>query len=91
VWASGLTNVTSLAFDSRGSLYAVQLAKDGLLNAPPDAPPVGSVVKVSRTGAHRVVADNLLAPYGIAISGHKAYVSTCSVCPGGGEVWRIAL
>ena len=31
VWASGLTNVTSLAFDSRGSLYAVQLANDGLL------------------------------------------------------------
>ncbi len=91
VWASGLTNVTSLAFDSGGSLYAVQLAKDGLLNGPPDAPPVGSLVKVSRTGAHPVVADDLVAPYGIAISGHKAYVSTCSVCPGGGEVWRIAL
>lgn len=91
VWASGLTNVTSLAFDSRGSLYAVQLAKDGLLNAPPDAPPMGSLVKVSRGSVHHTVADNLVAPYGIAIRGKDAYVSTCSVCPGGGEVWRIPL
>ena len=91
VWASGLTNVTSLAFDSRGSLYAVQLAKDGLLNTPPDEPPVGSLVKVSHGSVHRVVADNLVAPYGIAIRGRDAYVSTCAVCPGGGEVWRIAL
>ena len=91
VWASGLTNVTSLAFDSRGSLYAVQLADDGLLAAPEDAPPVGSLVKVSRTGAHKVVAGGLVAPYGVAIRGRDAYVSTCSVCPGGGEVWRISL
>jgi hypothetical protein len=91
VWASGLTNVTSLAFDSRGSLYAVQLANDGLLAAPEDAPPTGSLVKVARNGAHKVVAGELVAPYGVAIRGRDAYVSTCSVCPGGGEVWRISL
>jgi hypothetical protein len=91
VWATGLTNVTSLAFDSRGSLYAVQLADDGLLAAPEDAPPVGSLVKVARNGAHKVVAGDLEAPYGVAIRGRAAYVSTCSVCPGGGEVWRISL
>jgi hypothetical protein len=92
VWASGLTNVTSLAFDSHGSLYAVQLATDGLLNAPPDAPPMGSLVKVPRgSSAPQVVADDLVAPYGLAIRGHDAYVSTCSVCPAGGEVWRMSL
>ncbi|SDO83218.1 hypothetical protein SAMN04489867_0702 [Pedococcus dokdonensis] len=91
VWASGLTNVTSLAFDSRGALYAVQLADNGLLAGPEDAPPMGSLVKVSRHGTHRVVAGDLVAPYGVAIRGRDAYVSTCSVCPGDGEVWRVSL
>ena len=90
VWATGLTNVTSLAFDPRGHLYAVQLADTGLLAAG-DGLPSGSLLKVSRTGAHTVVADDLVAPYGVAIRGTSAYVSTCSVCPGGGEVWRFRL
>ena len=90
VWATGLTNVTSLGFDSRGHLYAVQLADTGLLAAGEELPS-GSLVKVSRTGAHTVVADDLAAPYGVAIRGSSAYVSTCSVCPGGGEVWRYRL
>lgn len=90
VWATGLTNVTSLAFDSRGRLYAVQLADTGLLAAG-DALPSGSLLKVSRSGAHTVVADDLVAPYGVAVRGSSAYVSTCSVCPGGGEVWRYRL
>jgi hypothetical protein len=91
VWATGLTNVTSLAFDSRGSLYAVQLANDGLLAVPDGQLPTGSLVKVSRTGSPKVVAGDLAAPYGVAIRGRDAYVSTCSVCPGGGEVWRVSL
>ncbi|MEO5982050.1 MAG: ScyD/ScyE family protein [Pedococcus sp.] len=90
VWATGLTNVTSLAFDSRGRLYAVQLADTGLLAAGVD-PSSGSLLKVSRTGPHTVVADGLVAPYGVAVRGSSAYVSTCSVCAGGGEVWRYRL
>ncbi|GAB3084505.1 ScyD/ScyE family protein [Pedococcus soli] len=90
VWATGLTNVTSLAFDRHGRLYAVQLADTGLL-AVGDALPSGSLLQVSRTGAHKVVADDLPAPYGLAIRDGSAYVSTCSVCPGGGEVWRYRL
>ena len=91
VWASGLTNVTSLAFDSRGRLYAVQLANDGLLNVPPGELPTGSLVKVSRSGDHTVVAGDLKAPYGVAIRGGAAYVSTCAICPDGGEVWKMHL
>ena len=68
----------------------MQLADTGLLAAG-EAPPSGSLLKVSRTGAHTVVADDLVAPYGVAIRGSSAYVSTCSVCPGGGEVWRYRL
>jgi hypothetical protein len=86
-YATGLTNVTDLAFADDGSLYAVQIAAGGLL-----AGPIGSVVKVTPGGSsHQTVAGDLFAPYGIAIAGSSAYVSTCSVCVGGGEVIRIAL
>ena len=41
-YATGLTNVTSLAFAKDGTLYAVELASNGLL-----AGPVGALVKVN--------------------------------------------
>jgi hypothetical protein len=86
-WASGLTNVTSLAFSSDGSLYAVELASGGLLTGP-----IGSLVKVTaHADHHQTVAGGLFAPYGVAIRGGSAYVTTGSVLPGGGQVIRVTL
>jgi len=89
VYASGLTNVTDLAFDGR-SLYAVQLAAEGLLNGP-----IGSVVKVKPGGAapadHSTIAGGLMAPYGIAIRNGSAYVTTNAVAKNDGQVVRIRL
>lgn len=86
VYAEGLTNVTDLAFDGR-DLYAVQIADAGLLNGP-----IGSLVKVDpKHGEHETVAGGLFAPYGVAIRKDHAYVTTCSVCPGAGEVVKIDL
>lgn len=86
-YASGLTNVTSLAFAEDGSLYAVQIAANGLLNGP-----VGSLVKITPgASTHTTVAGDLFAPYGVAIRGSSAYVTTCSVCAGGGTVIKVAL
>lgn len=76
-YATGLTNVTDLAWRGR-TLYAVQLADAGLLGGP-----VGSLVKVSTSGAHKTVAGGLFAPYGVAIKGGHAYVTVGSVAPGG--------
>ena len=77
--------MTDLAFARDGSLYAVEIASAGLLNEP-----IGSLVKVTPGGSdHEVIAGGLDAPYGVAIDRHDAYVSTCAVCPGGGEVVRI--
>jgi hypothetical protein len=87
VFATGLTNVTDLAVH-RGQLYAVQIADQGLL-AP--GMPSGSLVRVVPGGTPVTVADNLQAPYGVAIRRGKAYVTTCSVCPGGGGVVKIPL
>ncbi|MCA1782003.1 MAG: ScyD/ScyE family protein [Intrasporangiaceae bacterium] len=88
VYASGLTNVTDLAFGPGNVLYAVQLASNGLF-----AGPVGSVVAIPKGGGdgHTVVAEGLFAPYGIAIRGKMAYVTTGSVAAGGGQVVAIPL
>lgn len=86
IFARGLTNVTDLAW--RGHrLYAVQIADHGLL-AP--GVPIGSLVRV-RPGHTAMTVAHLRAPYGVAIRGGSAYVSTCTVCRGTGKVVRIQL
>jgi hypothetical protein len=35
--------------------------------------------------------DNLPAPYGVAVHNGSAYVTTCAVCKGGGQVVRFHL
>ena len=88
-WATGLTMVTDLAFGRDGSLYAVQLADEGLLAPAPS----GSVVRIPAGGgaAHQTIADNLRFPYGIAVRGGAAYVTTCATCPDEGELLRVPL
>jgi hypothetical protein len=87
VYASGLTNLTDLAFADDGSLYAVQIAANGLLSGP-----IGSLVKVNPGSTqHETIAGGLFAPYGVALRDGSAYVSTCTVCAGGGQVVKIAI
>lgn len=88
MYATGLTNVTSLEFKGN-QLYAVQLADEGLASG---GAPIGSVRKVTAGGSeHQAVVAGLFAPYGIAIRGNDAYVTTGAMIPGGGEVHRISL
>lgn len=87
VYASGLTNVTDLAFGPGGALYAVEISTLGLLNGP-----IGSLKRINPgSSQHVTVAGGLFAPYGVAFGRGGAYVSTCTVCFGGGEVLRIPL
>lgn len=91
VYASGLTNVTDLAFNGR-DLYVVQIATNGLLGEPR-----GSVVKVKPGGTvpadHTVISgpEPLIAPYGIAIRNGSAYVTTGAILAGDGKVIKIRL
>ncbi len=87
IYASGLTNVTDLAWHD-GDLYAVQIADAGLASG---GPPIGSLVRVNPGSAATTVAGGLFAPYGIAVHGDDAYVTTCAVCAGGGEVIKVPL
>jgi hypothetical protein len=87
VFASGLTNLTDLAFGPDGSLYAVEIASAGLLNGP-----IGALKRITPgSSQHTTVVGDLFAPYGVALTRSSAYVSTCAVCAGGGEVIKISL
>jgi hypothetical protein len=90
VYASGLTNVTDLTW-SHHRLYAVQISDKGLLNE--TGLPMGSLLRVHAgdNSMEDTVAGNLPAPYGVAIRHRAAYVTTCTVCAGGGTVTRIPL
>ena len=87
VYASGLTNLTDLAFGPDGSLYAVEIASTGLLNGP-----IGALKRITPgSSQHTTVVGDLFAPYGVALTASSAYVSTCAVCAGGGEVIKVSL
>jgi hypothetical protein len=58
-----------------------------LLNAP-----IGALVRITPGASqHTTVAGGLFAPYGVALTDGVAYVSTCAICIGGGEVIKIPL
>jgi hypothetical protein len=85
VYASGLTNVTDLAFAPDGSLYAVEISSNGLLTGP-----IGALVKVNPgSSQHETVLGGLFAPYSVAFGRGAAYLTTCTVCTGGGQVIKI--
>ena len=87
VYASGLNAVTDLEFASDGTLYAVELSADGLLSNSP-----GALVQVpAGSTSPTLVVGGLDAPYGLAISGHTAYVTTGSTSPGGGQVVAVPI
>ncbi|GAA2510809.1 ScyD/ScyE family protein [Winogradskya humida] len=88
VYATGLTNVIDLAFGPKGSLYALEIARNGLLSGDR----TGALIRVDPEGEHKVVASaGLTAPGGIAIRGKDAYVTNCGVCAGAGTVVKIRL
>jgi hypothetical protein len=92
VYANHLTNVTSIAFDKQGRLYAVQIANDGL--ASETGPTDGSLWRVfSKKSGKKAknLTGPLFAPYGVAIKGHHAYVSIGAVAPAVGSVIKVPL
>jgi hypothetical protein len=87
VYASGLTNVTDLAFDRGGNLYVVEFAKNGLLSG--DS--AGEVLEIGPDGTRTSLGgEGLVEPYGIAIGRHReVYVTNKSRQAGEGEVLRL--
>lgn len=99
VFASGFTNIASLAFDAAGTLYVLQIG-NGFAggDGPPLAPP-GKLIRVANDGSQTVIYDQLFYPGGLAIGKDgAAYVTNNGIVPGpmppfptGGQVLRITL
>ncbi len=87
VYAGGFTNIIDIAFGKDGSLYVLEIAKNGLLSGDW----TGALIKVRRNGRRTELASGVLtAPGGIAIGPDgNLYVTNNSIYPGTGEVIRI--
>ena len=88
IYASGFTQITDLAFGPDGSLYVLEIAT-GSLAGPPTP---GALIRVSADGTRSELAPGaLVAPTGLALGHHAAYVSNHGSEAANGEVVRIPL
>jgi sugar lactone lactonase YvrE len=92
VFKGGFTNIIDIAFDKRGRLYVLEIATEGLLNAPENELPVGRLVRVNRDGSTTTLAsEGLNAPGGFVLGHHAAYITNNSILPGAGQVVKVAI
>jgi hypothetical protein len=91
VYASGFTAIIDIAFGADGSLYVLEIAKNGLL-AGFGGDWTGALIKVSPDGTRtELVPGQLTAPGGIAIGADGyLYVTNNSIFSGIGQVLKIA-
>jgi hypothetical protein len=88
VFASGFTQITDIAFDSRGRLYVLEFGTASMLGPPSP----GALIRVSRSGRQRDLAPGKLQePTGLTISGRRAYVSNRGTDGDRGQLVRIGL
>lgn len=84
-YATGLTHVMDLAFAPDGTLWAVELAANGLLSG--DI--TGALVSIPAGGGEATVVatDGLMMPGGVAVDANgTVYVANGSQMPGGGSI-----
>ena len=91
VFAAGFTHIVDLAFGPDGSLYVLEIAKNGLLAAFNGNDWSGALIRVAPDGTRtELVPGVLTAPGGLAIGRDGAlYVTNNSIYSGIGEVIRI--
>jgi len=87
VYATGFTNIIDIAFDQRGRLVVLEIAKNGLLSGDP----TGALIRVERDGTRTEIASTgLVTPTSVAIGRDGSfYVSNKGTLAGVGEVLRI--
>ncbi len=90
VFASGFTGIIDVAFARDGSLYVVEIARNGVLAAENTGQWPGAVTRVAANGTKTTVAEGLFAPGGVAVAPDGTlYVTNKSVLKDVGEVVAI--
>ena len=91
IHAGGFTAIVDIAFGPDGSMYVLEIAKNGLLAGFILGDWTGAVIRVAPNGARTEIASaGLFAPGGLAIGNDGAlYVTNNSIFSGTGEVLRI--
>jgi sugar lactone lactonase YvrE len=91
VYAEGFTAVVDVAFGPDGSLYVLELAKNGLFDAFVFNDWTGALICVAPNGTRTEIAEGaLFAPGGVAVdSDGTLYVTNNSIFSGVGQVIRI--
>jgi hypothetical protein len=75
VYREGFTNIVDFAFDERGRLVVLEIAKNGLTD-PVDST-TGRLVRVEHNGQHTELASTGLEnPGGVAVAGHGTFYVT---------------
>jgi hypothetical protein len=82
IFASGFTNIIDIAFDSRGRLLVLEIAKNGLLNADQ----TGALIRVDRNGNQTLLASTgLTNPGGLAVVNDNTFYVTNDTAGVGGD------
>jgi len=91
VYAGGFTAVIDVAFGPDGSLYVLELAKNGLFDAFVFNDWTGALIRVAPDGTRTEIAEGALyAPGGVAVdSDGTLYVTNNSIFSGVGHVLRV--
>ena len=91
VFASGFTHIVDLTFGPDGSLYVVEIAKNGLLAAFNGNDWTGALIRIAPDGTRtELVPGALTAPGGVAVGSDGAlYVTNNAIFSNIGEVIRI--
>jgi ABC-type amino acid transport substrate-binding protein len=98
VYASGLTAIADIAFDSRGRLLVLEIDRKGLNDPGFDTgrPTSGVLLRIARNGVRQtLISTGLIYPTGIAVRGNTVYVSDYGVSSAdvgdGGEILQVTL
>ena len=91
IYASGFTHIVDLAFGPDGSLYVLEIAENGLLDAFTTFNFDGALIRVAPDGSRTELLDGVLfAPGGLAIDNDGViYVTNNGIFSGTGEVIKI--
>jgi hypothetical protein len=90
VFADGLTSVTGIDFGPDGSLYVVEIVKDGVLNLFLGGDITGALIRIKDGVRTELVPGQLHAPDDVAVGGDGTiYVTNLSISPDGGQVLAI--